>query len=69
MVAMPSTAHIRAAGKPGAAAGKLGKSAIGSQWVIDPKVFQERTFKTEYAGRLNDTGHAHATGRAFGSPG
>ena len=53
-----STAHIRAAGKPGAAAGTLGKPIIGSQWVIDPKVFQQRTFKTEYAGRVNDTGRA-----------
>ncbi len=26
------------------------------EWVIDPKVWQERTFKTEYSNRIGDTG-------------
>ena len=35
-----------------------GKSKIGSQWVIEPKVWQGRTFKTEYSNRIGETGMA-----------
>ena len=33
-----------------------GKSKTGSQWVIDPKVYQERTFRTEYSNRIGEKG-------------
>ena len=34
----------------------VSKSKLGSQWVIDPKCFEPRDFKSEYIRRIGDTG-------------